>query len=78
MSLCQYKDILGVPGVGFHNHFGMGFAVLDLLGTILIAYFISNKYNFSFNHTFIALMMVAIFLHKLFCVDTTLNKILFN
>ena len=48
MDLCEYKDILGVPGEGFHNHFGFGFAILDLIGTILIAYFISIRFRYEF------------------------------
>lgn len=76
--LCQYKDILGVPGKGFHQHFGFGFAILDLIGTITIALILSKNYNYSFIKTFGILMLLAIFLHKIFCVETVLNKFLFN
>lgn len=78
MNLCQYKDMLGTPGVGFHNHFGTNFAVLDLLGTIGIAYWISTSYKYSFPKTFTGLMCVAIGLHRVFCVNTTLNKMIFG
>ena len=78
MSLCQYKDILGEPGKGFHNHFGFGFAILDLIGTIIIAYIISKKYKYEFGEVFMGLMLLAIFLHKIFCVDTVLNKFIFG
>lgn len=74
--LCKYKDILGIPGQGFHYHFGFNFAILDLIGTILIAYWISLNYKISFIKSFGQLMLLAIFLHKIFCVDTTLNRFL--
>jgi hypothetical protein len=77
MNLCKYKDILGKPGIGFHNHFGTPFALLDIIGTICIAYVISNTYKISYINSFGGLMIIAIFLHKLFCVDTALNRILF-
>lgn len=78
MSLCQYQNILGKPGVGFHNHFGCGFAVLDLVGTIGIAYFITHHYKVPFMYSFGGLMVTAITLHKVFCVDTVLNNYLFG
>ena len=38
----KYKDILGKPGEGFHKPRFLGFALLDILGTILIAFAISH------------------------------------
>ena len=76
MGLCKYKDILGVPGKGFHKHYGFGFAILDLIVTILIAYGLSRMIGKSFLKVFIILMLIAIFLHWLFCVKTKLNGLL--
>ena len=78
MDICKYSDILGKPGIGFHNHFGTPIAILDLVGTILIAYLISKKYNKKFLNTFAVLMILAIGLHRMFCVKTALNEFLFN
>ena len=78
MKLCQYKNSLGIPGKGFHKHYFFGFAVMDLLGTIGIAYLIGKYFKLSVYKVFIVLMILAIFLHWLFCVDTVLNKILFG
>ena len=41
MKLCDYKDILGIPGKGIHTHGVVGFAYLDLLGTIFISIILS-------------------------------------
>ena len=79
MSLCQYQNMLGTPGVDFHNHFGFGFAILDLIATIIIAYLITKNTKYkSFPKVFGGLMLIAITLHKIFCVDTTLNRMLFD
>lgn len=76
MDVCNYKDILGLPGKGLHRHFGFGFAILDLVGTILIAYIISLIFKQSIWKIFLVLMIIAIFLHWLFCVKTRLNVLL--
>lgn len=73
--LHKYSDILGLPGKGFHRH-AFGFAIGDFLGTILITHIISKKYKYSFLYVFVILMMLAIFLHKLFNVKTRLNVLL--
>ena len=44
----KYKDIFGKPGIGFHKPRFMGFALLDILGTILIAFAISHYTHKSF------------------------------
>ena len=75
MSLCQYANILGLPGKGFHSHLGFGFAILDLIGTIVISYLISLKIKYTFLQVFVSMMILAIFLHKLFCVKTALNSL---
>lgn len=68
----KYSTLLGIPGKGFHKH-TFGFAINDLLGTILIALLISRKH---FIKVFVCLMIAAIFLHWLFGVKTVLNTFL--
>ena len=68
----KYSNILGIPGKGFHKHI-FGFALYDLLGTILIALLITRKH---FIKVFVVLMLLAIFLHWLFGVKTVLNTFL--
>jgi len=77
MSLCQYKDSLGIPGEGIHTHV-LGIAIIDLILTICFAYLLSNIYSISLFITLISLLLLGIILHKLFCVDTTINKIIFG
>jgi hypothetical protein len=77
MSLCAYKDALGKPGKGIHSYRLFGVAIVDviltILGAMLIAYF--SKYDFY--KILIFLFILGIILHRLFCVKTTVDKLLF-
>jgi hypothetical protein len=75
--LCKYKDILGKPNEGFHKTRFLGFALNDIIGTIIIGIIISKIFNYDLFKTYILLILFVIFIHKLFCVETTLNKMLF-
>lgn len=84
--LCKYKDALGEPGKGVHKWRVPpgkgGFAAADLLMTGAAALLLSrtipsakamNPFA-SFFIIFLILMIVAIIVHRAFCVDTELNK----
>ena len=77
MNLCKYKDALGKPDKGIHSYRLFGVAIVDVLltifGAIIIAYF--SKYDFY--KILIALFILGIILHRLFCVRTTIDKLLF-
>jgi hypothetical protein len=66
-SYCQYKHALGVPGKGFHTHFG-GVAWGDVIGTILIAWLIVHLTHWDFSLVSAVLFFAAFGLHKVFCV----------
>lgn len=72
--LCKYKDIAGEPGKGIHSHRFMGMAAVDLILTILGAVIIAYAGNFSILFTIIILMIIGIFAHWLFCVDTAMIR----
>lgn len=82
-GLCKYKDVLGVPNQGFHSAHLFGFARNDILGTFAIAFIIAIIfYRKSLLQSFIIisiiLFVLGILLHRLFCVNTTLNKMIFG
>jgi hypothetical protein len=76
--LCKYKDIFGKPNEGVHAHRFMCVAIVDVIATIIGGYIIAYIFNFDVTNTIIILFLLGIILHKLFCVNTTINKILFN
>jgi hypothetical protein len=78
MDLCKYKNILGIPGQGPHSYRIFNIAVVDVILTIIAAYIISYIFNISFLKTSITLFILGIILHRLFCVRTTIDKLLFN
>lgn len=77
MSLCKYKNIFGEPGKGAHSFRIFNIAVVDVVVTLIVAYLISKIWKTSFLKTSIILFLLGIILHRLFCVRTTIDKLLF-
>ena len=77
MSLCKYRDALGVPGQGLHSYRFMGIAVVDLALTIVSAILITRVAGWSFGWTLVGLLVLGVALHRLFCVRTTVDLLLF-
>jgi len=77
MSLCKYKNILGEPDKGIHSYRLFGLAIADVTMTIVAAFIISYFFKYSFLKTSIFLFVLGIFLHRIFCVRTTIDKLLF-
>lgn len=73
--ICEYKDILGIPGKGIHTHV-FGIAIADVVMTFIGAFFISRLTKISLMYTTIALFLFGIFLHRLFCVRTVVDILL--
>lgn len=85
--LCKYKDIFGIPGEGFHKIRFFGMALGDIILTILLAIILfvifvmtgyMNKNIYSFLYILIVCFLWGIILHKLFCVRTTVDKLIFT
>lgn len=76
-GLCKYRDALGVPGKGAHSIRLGGVAVMDVVFTLIGAYIISYYAHTSFAWTAAGLFLLGIILHRLFCVRTTIDKLLF-
>jgi hypothetical protein len=76
-GLCQYKDALGIPDKGIHSYRLFGVAIVDVIMTILGALIISFFFKYNFIYTLVFLFLLGICLHRLFCVRTTVDKLLF-
>jgi len=77
-SLCEFKDSLGMPGKGIHSIRIFNIAVVDVFFTFVGAYVLSFFLKKSFWLISLVLFVLGIAMHKLFCVKTTLNNILFR
>lgn len=78
MSLCKYKDIFGKPYEGAHKYRFMNLAIVDVLLTLLIGYFIYIKTKCNLYLIWFILFFIGVIVHEMFCVNTQLNKYLFN
>ena len=88
MSLCKYANALGEPGKGIHSIRLFNIAVVDVLLTIILAlvFALFFKYAIKLEATFtiifiinlVSLFILGIILHKIFCVRTTIDKLLFK
>lgn len=75
--LCKYNSIFGLPNTGLHRYRLFNLAVVDIIFTILGAYLLSKAIHVNFFVVLIILFIIGIILHRLFCVRTTLDKLLF-
>ena len=78
MSLCKYANLFGAPGTGVHSHRLFGVAIIDVIVTIIGAWFLSKYLKKSFYITLLVLFIVGIISHRVFCVKTTIDKKLFG
>lgn len=75
--LCKYRDALGVPGQGVHAYRFMGVAIVDVVLTVIAAAVIAVVTGWPFIYVLTGLFVVGIIMHRLFCVRTTVDKLLF-
>lgn len=76
---CEYKDILGQVNKGIHSYRVCNIAIMDVIFTFIGAFIIHlfiPKYNY-FIILFV-LFVLGIILHRIFCVKTTIDKLLFE
>ena len=76
--LCKYKNALGIPNKGVHQYRIFNIAIFDVLLTIILSLIISYIFNINFLLTLIILFLLGIILHRIFCVRTTIDKLLFD
>ena len=77
---CQYKDILGKVGEGPHSLRIFDIAIVDVILTIIGAYVINSFVfpNCKYLLILLVLFLLGIILHRIFCVRTTIDKLLFT
>ena len=77
---CKYKDSLGKPKTGLHSYRVFNIAIIDVILTILfvkfIQYYIFEDTNFWV--VLLATFILGIIMHRIFCVKTTIDKLIFG
>lgn len=76
--LCRYSKLFGNPGEGIHKYRFMGISILDVLVTIIIAIFIAWVMKWPLLYTIIGFFLLGILVHRMFCVRTAVDKLLFG
>lgn len=78
MDFCPYSAFFGEPQKGIHSHRFLNFAVIDVIFTIIGAWGFSVILNKPFVYCLLILFVIGIFIHRLFCVRTTIDRYLFG
>ena len=76
--LCKYSNIFGEPNTGAHSVRFLGVALIDVALTVLVGAFISYYWGYNIYYVLAALFLTGIIAHRLFCVRTTIDKLLFR
>ena len=77
IDLCLYKDLFGRPREGAHSYRIFDIAVVDVAATVVVAYVIARIFGLSFWKSLVVLFIVGILSHRMFCVRTTVDKLVF-
>jgi hypothetical protein len=80
MDLCKYSDIFGKPNTGAHSYRLFGIAIVDVIATIFLGIFIKSYFlkNMDIFKILIFLFLLGIIAHRVFCVKTTIDTLLFG
>lgn len=74
--LCPYKRMFGDVGKGIHSYRFLNIAYIDVIETFLFALFLSYVFGWKLLWTTIGLFALGIFMHRIFCVRTTIDKMI--
>ena len=78
MSLCRYRDTIGQPGKGIHSFKICDIAVVDVVSTLIGAWIIAKVFKLNYLLTLLIFWILGMILHRIFCVRTTIDKLLFR
>ena len=77
VDLCKYKDIIGKPNTGIHKYRIFDIAVVDVAVTILAGFLLSWFFKWNVWYTLGGIFLLGIISHRIFCVRSTVDKLLF-
>ena len=80
MTLCKYSTLFGEVGKGLHSYRIFNIAIIDVIMTFIGAYLLQLFIfkNTSYYKIVLSLFILGIILHRLFCVKTTIDRLLFK
>ena len=77
---CQYSNIFGKIKEGVHKYRLFDLAIADVIMTFIGAYFLQKGFfkKYEYYQVLLGLFILGIILHRIFCVKTTIDKLLFK
>jgi hypothetical protein len=76
-DLCKYKNMFGEPRIGIRKYRIFDIAIFDTVITVWCVYVLSWLFKWPFWSTLVIVLLLGIFVHKLFCVRTGVAMKLF-
>ena len=77
-NLCEYSTLFGIPNTGLHRYRIFNLALVDIISTVILAYVIYYLTSYNFFVVLLICFIIGILAHRLFCVRTTIDKLLFT
>jgi ABC-type enterochelin transport system permease subunit len=74
---CPYRNLLGVPGEGVHSYRVFNIAIADVLLLVAFAWLVQKVFGISYALSLLISFLIGVILHRVFCVRTTIDRILF-
>lgn len=80
MDLCRYRHLFGKPRetTGLRKYRLGGIALLDVLVTLLVTSFFIVVFRLPWVETIVFAFLLGIVVHRLFCVRTAVDVMLFG
>ena len=78
VNLCKYKNMFGAPGTGVHAYRIFDIAIVDVSLTVIVGIIISKIFRISVVYPLVGLFLLGIVMHRLFCVRTKIDRLLFG
>lgn len=76
VDFCKYRHVFGIERQGVHRYRLFNIAIVDMVLTIIAAVALALPLHFI--AVFFILLVIATLLHRLFCVDTTITRFVFD
>lgn len=75
--LCKYSELFGKPNEGLRQYRVFGIAILDTVVVLIFGVLISYLFGWSIYTVLVVLFISGIIVHRLFCVRSGVDKLLF-
>jgi fatty acid desaturase len=76
-GLCKYKNLFGEPNTGLRKYRIMDIAVMDTVVVVAFVAVLTWAFSWPFWWTLLAVFLLGIVVHRMFCVRTGVDKLLF-